>query len=379
MKAIVVGGGVGGLCAAAALRRTGIDAEILEAAPELRAEGSGLGILSNGIGALRALGLDLGLERRGTIVRVAEMCAPDGTVLRRHPFDADYAKIGAPTVCLSRTDLLEGLREAAEGVPITTGAAVTGFARDGSGVTAVLTDGRRVSGDILIGADGINSAIRAQVAGPAEPRYGGFVCWLATVPFDTGRFPEGLGRQYWGRGTRFGINDMGHGRFYWWGTTNTAKTEMSGGKDDLERTFAGWAPEIRELIEVTPEKEILTVPAQDRPFLDRWGDGPVTLLGDAAHPMLPSLSQGATSAIEDAVVLALSLRSAPDPETGLRLYEDRRRERTRRLVEESWTLGKQQQYTNRLLCAARTLAVRFAPLRLATPGYLDRLTFPGYD
>jgi 2-polyprenyl-6-methoxyphenol hydroxylase-like FAD-dependent oxidoreductase len=384
-KAVIIGAGIGGLAAAVALRRVGIDAEVWEQAGELRAAGTGLSVMSNALAAMRALGIDLHLgEERGAIVQRAEMLNPKGKPLVATPAAELYDRLGAPSVCIHRGDLQAALLEAADGAPIHLRAVATGFDSADDGVSVRFSDGREARGDLLIGADGIGSVIRAQLHGAAKPRYGGYFCWLATIPFDNPRMTNGLSAQYWGRGQRFGLHDIGQGRAYWWGTKTLPEhvaLNKKARKEELAEAFRGWAPETQELIDITPEEEIVPVPAQDRPFIERWGTGRVTLLGDAAHPMLTALAQGGSSAIEDAVVLAMALQSAPDIVTGLRSYEDLRRDRTRWLVETSRKLGWLEQIENPALVLLRNLSLRLTPPAKAFKTFEKGMTWtaPGAD
>ena len=168
-------------------------------------------------------------------------------------------------------------------------------------------------------------------------------------------------------------------RVYWWGTLNMAPAvarDWRGGKAEIERAYAGWAEEVQAAIARTPESAIISVPARDRPFLEQWGHGPVTLLGDAAHPMLPSLGQGAAVAVEDAVVLAHCLRHAADLPQALRRYEAVRRERTRWMVREAYSLSRVEQLAHPLADLARRLYLRWLPARLLDRRNEIALTFP---
>jgi 2-polyprenyl-6-methoxyphenol hydroxylase-like FAD-dependent oxidoreductase len=183
---------------------------------------------------------------------------------------------------------------------------------------------------------------------------------------------------YWGRGQRFGLIDIGGGMAYWWGTKNMPAArarDWNGDKADILAAFDGWAPEVVEAIERTPVDAILSVPAQDRPFLKQWGRGPITLLGDAAHPMLTSRSQGASSAVEDGYVLAEAIARIPDAVEALRAYEDRRRHRAAMLVRSSRRLNRLEQAQNPLACAARNLGVRCVPMRSLTRNTVRPMRF----
>ncbi|MFH8370139.1 FAD-dependent monooxygenase [Streptomyces sp. NPDC018031] len=379
LKAIVVGAGIGGLTTAIALRRVGVEVEVYERAGELRATGSALSVMTNAVTALAGLGIDLHLEKYGRQVDLFQIRTGRGRLIRTMPFPEVCRDLGAPSFCISRPDLQQALLAEAGDCRIELGAVATGFEISGGGAEVRFADGRVASGDVVIGADGFHSAVRRRLAGLDDARDGGYVCWLGIVPFRHRRFTTGYVGHYWGSGQRFGLIDIGHGRAYWWGTRNMsaeASHDWRGGKDEILRTYAGWADEVREVIRVTPEPDIIAVPAQDRPFLERWGEGPVTLLGDAAHPMLTSLGQGAAVAMEDAVVLAECLKGAADPVRALRRYEDLRRERTRELVVASRMASDAQHLENPWRRTVRDLRLRFAKRRSLVERDTAMLTFP---
>lgn len=381
IKVVVLGAGIGGLTTAAALRQAGFAVELYEAAPELRAQGFGLSVQANGINALRAIGLGIEEEllERGGKVETFRFNNPDGTPLRVLPVHRQDDRLGAPSVALHRTDLHAVLLRAIGDTPTHAGAQAIRFIDDGDHVRVEFADGRIAEGDLLIGADGIHSVVRAQLHGRAEPRPGNFVAWLACVPFEHPAVPRGYSAHYWGTGMRFGIHDIGHGRVYWWGTMSMPGDEAAnwqGTKEDLRRLYADWAPEVRACIEQTEWADVLAVPCQDRPPLEGWGRGRVTLLGDAAHPMLPSLGQGANSAIEDAVVLAHTLKTSLDPVAGLRRYEQVRAERTAMFVNGSWSLGKIEQTTDPNLVKLRNTYFRYAPTEFFLRELGKPMSFP---
>ncbi|MCM6772587.1 FAD-dependent monooxygenase [Nocardia sp. CDC159] len=381
-RVIVIGAGIGGLAAAISLNKLGIDVEIYERATELKPVGFGLSVGANAISALRSIGLDLRLAERGRTLETYRIFTSGGTLLRSLPIAEAMAALPDATVQIGRPDLQRALLDAAAGIPLHLGSAATGFetASDSGPVRVRFADGRSAEGDALVGADGVRSAIRRGLVGPHdEERYGGYVAWLALAPFAHPRFPPGSANHYWAKGKRFGIIDIGGGRAYWWGTEEipepTDRT-WKPDKDRIVRTFADWPEEVRAVIDTTPADAILGVPETDRPFLENWGAGPVTLLGDAAHPMLSSLGQGACMAIEDAVVLARSLAASTDPATGLRRYEDARRDRVRDMVALAHRVSRFEQGPTRLRAALRDTAVRLLPHRQLVRSLRAPLAFP---
>ncbi|MGH3675577.1 MAG: FAD-dependent monooxygenase [Mycobacterium sp.] len=365
----VIGAGIGGLTAAIALRAKGIDVEIYEAAPEPRATGTALGIASNATKVLRSLGIDLTTDASCRALEHFELRTARGELIRKLPGAAITAELGHPFVSIHRNELIRTLRNAAGDVPIHYGAEVVGVGIELCGARAICANGADVRAGVLIGADGFGSTVRSRVAGEQPPSEYGYVCWLATVRFSHPHMVPGYTGHYWGRGQRFGLIDIGGGMAYWWGTKNLPAAQArdwDGGKADILAAFEGWAPEVVEVIERTPADAIMSVPGQDRRFLKHWGRGPVTLLGDAAHPMLTSRSQGASSAVEDGYVLAEALARIPDAVEALRAYEDRRRRRARMLVRSSRRLNKLEQVQNPVACAARNLGLRYVPMRSFT-------------
>ncbi|CAM5516995.1 MULTISPECIES: FAD-dependent monooxygenase [Streptomyces] len=380
-KILVIGAGIGGLTTAAALRNAGLDVEIYERAGALKAAGSGLSVMSNAIAALESMGLDLALDKRGEVLRSYHVRTTRGRLIREFPFPKIIRKLGVPSVLITRSDLQEALLAATAGIPITYGATAESFTTDEATgrVTVRFQEGREAHGDALIGADGFHSVIRRQLHGPEGSRDSGYICWLAVIPFEHSRLTTGSVTHYWGSGKRFGLVDVGGGRVYWWGTKNMPPRESAnwrGGKIDVLRSYAGWADEIRQVIQATPEEKIIPVPSRDRVFLERWGRGPVTLLGDAAHPMLTSLGQGSAMAIEDAAVLVRHLTGAEDIPRALRRYEDDRRERARGMVAASRSISTFEQSENPVRRPLRDATFRYMPDARLTRTLEDALTFP---
>lgn len=367
-KALVVGGGIGGLAAALALRQVGFQVVVFERQHELREVGAGLSLWPNAMKALGKLGLARAVEAVSGPIEYAESRTWRGELLTQAPMGELNRRFGAPSVCVHRADLLATLSGALEEGVVRLGAKCMGFEQDGTGVTARFVDGREERGDLLIGGDGIHSAVRQQVLGDDKLRYVGYTAWRAIAEFEHDALPRGTTFVAWGRGSQFGIFPIGHGRVYWFATMNApegAGDAAGGRKSELAERFRGSYPPIEAAIEATEESAILRSDIYDLEPIERWGEGRVTLLGDAAHPTTPNLGQGACLALEDAVVLAGRLKEYSDVVSALRSYEARRRDRTAAITRLSHRLGRMWQAENPLAVGVSYLLARLVPVNLA--------------
>jgi 2-polyprenyl-6-methoxyphenol hydroxylase-like FAD-dependent oxidoreductase len=357
LRAVIVGGGIGGLTTAFALRRAGLEVVVLEKAGELREIGAGISIWVNAVEALERMGLADAVQAAGREEIEAEIRTSDGATLSRLPLGKRFGRNVILTRSALQRVLLAALEEA--GVPVRTGAECVGFKQDGFGVVAFLSDGEE-RGDLLVGADGLNSVIRRRLFGDERPRYAGFTAWRGMV--DLEHHDEAF--EAWGRGSVFGLAGLGRGHFYWYATRNAPEGQadsQAGRKAELLERFGGWHEPVPAVILATEEAEILRHDIYDREPLKRWGEGRVTLLGDAAHPMTPNLGQGACQAIEDAVVLADAVRETDSAASALRSYEARRIGRTGAVVRASRSMARVLQVEDPLLCGVRDAGVRFMP------------------
>jgi 2-polyprenyl-6-methoxyphenol hydroxylase-like FAD-dependent oxidoreductase len=375
LRAAIVGAGIGGLTAAIALRQAGVPVTVLERATALREIGAGLLLAANAQKALRELGLSESVGELGTNATMGEIRSWRGTVLATIPIGELEVRVGASSAAVHRADLQRVLMKALGEKPLCLGSECVGFEHYKRGVRVLLANGSEEHADLLIGADGLHSTVRERLFGAEEPRYAGYTAWRAVVELGDDLVPWGTGFESWGRGVRFGCAHIGKGRIYWFAAKNAPEGEKDGevGSPDgpkraLLRLFRGWHQPIEKLIAATAETAIRRDDLYDREPLERWGEGRVSLLGDAAHPMTPNLGQGASLAIEDAVVLARCLTQGPDgrPDApkALRRYEELRRERTAAMVRRSRLVGRVGQLENPLLCGLRNLAFMVTPSRL---------------
>lgn len=362
-KAIVIGGGIGGLAAGIALRRGGTDVKVFECADELCEVGAGISLWANALKALDKLGLGKIVSSFSTPSVVAGLRSWQGTLLTGGSITELQDNFGELCLIMHRADLLTALLTALGPEHVHLGAQCVGFRQDAAGVTAQFAEGSSARADVLIGADGLNSTVRTQLHGQRKPTYAGYTAWRAVVRFDRQQLLPG---ESWGRGARFGHIPMSNGHVYWYATKNAPEGERNPGgeKAELLRIFHGGHIPIHALIEATDESAILRNDIYDRPVLRRWGEGRVSLLGDAAHPMTPNLGQGACQALEDAVVLGNCLREGPAVVSALRCYEAQRIPRTSALVHRSRQIGLIGQWQNPLAVRLRDIFMKYVSVRL---------------
>lgn len=346
MKAIVVGAGLGGVTAALALDQIGWDVSVLERAPHLREIGAGIQISPNGIKILDALGVMPRIEAKLFQPEAIEIRhGATGTRLLHLPMRAIAAdRWGARYIQIHRADLLDGLVKTLLGRQpdaLRTGTEVTRYETSSKGAAVTLADGTRIEADLIIGADGIHSAIRTQMLGPDTPDFTGNVAWRAVVPTEAlgDAAPPPSGVVWTGPGkhavtTRIragamvnfvGIVEQDSWTEEGWhltGTAAEARADFGGWNDTLD-AILGAAPQLHRWALFT------------RPPLPRWSDGAVALLGDAAHPMLPSMAQGAVQAMEDAYVLSRELSKGGMISAALERYFAARIDRVTRVQEQS--------------------------------------------
>ena len=356
MKAVIIGGGIGGVSAAIALLRVGIEAVVFEQADALREVGAGLSLWTNAVEALRKLGAEEAVLATGSILERFEARTWQGDLLTETSFGELGRRLGAPNVLVHRAELLRGLALLIDESLVCCRARCVAFEENAHGVTARFADGRKAEGDLLIGADGLHSVIRGKLVGETKPRYSGYTGWRGLAQFVHEKFPEGYGIESWGPGRRFGLHHCGPGRVYWYATKNLPErtpAAAAGHQAEVLASFGGWHTPIPEVIRATESSAILRNDIVDRKPVKHWGRGRVTLLGDAAHPTTPNLGQGACQAIEDAVVLASCLRKASDVHSALRSYESQRLAWTADITNKSWLIGKICQWENPLACWLR--------------------------
>jgi salicylate hydroxylase len=344
MQVAIVGGGIGGLSAALQLLKVGFDVDIYEQAPQLSEIGAGIQISPNASRLLQRSGLKAAMDSVGVRPRaVHQRRWDDGRTLQCAPLGPEVeAAFGAPYYHFHRADLANLLAGALPQECLHVGHKLIGLEQKGARVIARFESGATAEADLLVGADGIHSRVRELVSGPEKPHFTGCVAWRGLVPAERVRHlgieiashswlgPGGHVVHYWVSGGRMMnvvcVVEQGD----WEKESWTDKGEVA----DVLARFEGWHPMVRSLVGAFSETFVWAL--HDRSELPCWSDGRVTLLGDACHPMLPMMAQGAAQSIEDGAALAALLRALPgDVRGALARYEAVRKPRATKLQQAS--------------------------------------------
>lgn len=356
MRVLIVGSGIAGLTAAIALRKVGCEVAVYERAPELREVGAGISLWANALRALDYLGAGAAVRAVALPLTRSEMRARDGyKVQASYPAGYFEQKLGVtPFVAMThRADLVAVL---AAQLPVGVaryGFECVGVEQDDRGATVRFQNGHADTADLVVGADGLNSAVRAALFGPQPPRYAGYTCWRGVAPRPALVEPGYVG-EWWGRGRRFGITTLPGDRVYWFSVLNSPQ----GGKAADEHAavaeaFRNFAPPVPELIASTLPERVLRNDILDRKPARPWHVGRVGLIGDAAHATTPNFGQGGCMAIEDAVVLSRHVRGTKSAAEVWEGFTTERYIRTAAIVNESWRFGKVAQLEGRAACWLR--------------------------
>ena len=349
-RAVISGGGIGGLASGIALDRAGFDVQVLERAPSLEPLGAGLSLWPNAVHALRALGLGEvadapGVPRGGGALRRA-----DGSVLASYDPVEIEQRYGAPLVGVHRADLQQALVGALGPEKVRCDAGVSGLAPEG----VRLCDGSVLEADLVVGADGLHSVIREHIAGAEDPHDSGIVAYRGVVE-QRSDVPAG---ERWGAGSVAGLLPLSRDRVYWY---LAFMGDASGDTDELHERAGEYGSPVPEIVAATDPDAVLCHVPFDRPPPDRMVAGNAALVGDAAHPMLPFLGQGACSALEDAVALGSAVAAEASLDRALAAYEAKRLPRAAKLVKGSRAASRAALAQSAALRAARNAAVRALP------------------
>ena len=364
-RVAIIGGGIGGATAGCALAQAGLEVSVYEAAPELKEIGAGVALQPNAMRVLRMIGVEDAVRKVAGRSEYLVTCdGKTGRTISKISRAQQAATYGLAGATVHRADLLDVIADALPTGSVTLGKRCAAVESRDDAAVARFEDGTEIEADVIIGADGIHSRVRAALFGPDDPRFTGKICYRSVVSMDaiTGAKPSTDNAQWLGphgtivlyplRGNQL-VNvvahyDDEHYRHESW--INECDRE-----EVLDR-YAGWHASLRRVFAAgdTWYKWAL----YDRDPIPRWTQGRITILGDAAHPMLPYLGQGACQAIEDGAVLATALRAEPEnPQRALERYESTRRPRASRVVLAARERGASNHLSSPLAALRRDLGI----------------------
>jgi 2-polyprenyl-6-methoxyphenol hydroxylase-like FAD-dependent oxidoreductase len=331
---LVVGGGLAGLSLARALHHKGLTVELIERNTEWRAEGGGIAVQPNGIRILRWLGLGAAVEQHGERVQCWSFCDQDGEILSRNDL-GDLWGDTEPFIGIERMRLQQILVSGIAGLPCRLGTAIRSLTQHDDHVSVVFSDGSLGAYDLVVGADGITSAVRKLAFAAISPAYTGAMAWRSIAPIR----PQGLTSLKFllGEGRFFGLCPVADGRTYGFGNITGPRTHEPtiGRLDRLRQHFIGFAEIVQDYLRALSNDEQIHCGPVDWVALEQWHVGRIILIGDAAHASSPMMGQGGCMAMEDAWVLAEKLVSCGSLPEALVSFVARRLPRVRWVHQES--------------------------------------------
>ncbi|MEL0637305.1 FAD-dependent urate hydroxylase HpxO [Marinomonas sp. TI.3.20] len=337
MKALIIGAGIGGMAAAAALKQQGIECEIFEAVKEIKPVGAAISVWSNGVKCMNHLGMGHIMdELGGPMLNMAYQDGKSGDIMTQFSLKPLIDAVGERPCPVSRAGLQSMMVDCWSREKVQFGKRVERVEETDQGVSAYFTDGSVVHGDFMIAADGARSVVRGYVLGiELERRYAGYVNWNGLVGADATIAPLDQWTTFVGDGKRVSVMPISDNRFYFFfdvplpvGLEENRATL----KDDLKGYFSGWADPVQTLIDALDPETTNRIEIHDVEPFDTFVKGHIALLGDSAHSTTPDIGQGGCSAMEDAVVLGMSFADNQDIDTALLAYQSRRHERAKDLV-----------------------------------------------
>ena len=365
MKTTIIGAGIGGLTTAIALKQKGFDVEIFEASPVFSEAGAGINLATNAMQVYKRLGLYETILNAGSHNDTMNITDEKLNVLSGINLKHYEEKHKVKSVAIHRTTLHEILLSQLSDVNIHLDKKVKSINRQGKNTEIQFADGTNHLAEVLIGADGINSAIRKSVFDNTSLRIAKQVCWRGIVKMDIDQKYQIELNELWGKGKRFGFVAIGSNEYYWYALANYKNDYQQEYKNvELTELYSDFHPLVAKLIKNTPKESILTnIIADLKPILT-WHSGNICLLGDSAHATTPNLGQGACQAIESALVLANCMDKYDSVEKAFEKFQDIRIKKANKIIKTSWNIGFLSQLNNGFLISLRNFVLKITPSKV---------------
>lgn len=361
-KFTIIGGGIAGLTTALALSQSGIDSEIFEASPEIKAVGAGLGLGGNAIKAFMKLGIAEEVMNLGRFMDEFIIKDYKGKTITRADSKALGKKYGVDNFTIHRVVLHDFLLSRLNQEKIQTNKKLADLKLLDNSISLEFEDGTQHETEYLIAAEGIHSVVRKKLVPGSEPRYAGYTCWRTVI--DNNQLKLNGTYESWGPGRRFGIVPLAGDKIYLFATLNAPRHDpaMKAFKvQDLQNTFRDFHSPVGEILEQTRNEDLLWNDIIDIKPINRFAFDRILLIGDAAHATTPNMGQGACQAIEDSVVLSQELARQDNPVLAFKNFEQRRLKRTHYITKNSWNIGRMGQVENKAVMAIRNFILRHLP------------------
>lgn len=366
MKALIVGGGIGGLCAAVALQKKGIEVLVFEQAPELKEVGAGLSIAPNGMQVLKRLELVEEIISKGITIDSASITDSRGKSISTVDNTVFKRKFGYAPVAIHRFTLQHILLKQLPEHQVLAGKKFARYQETENGIEAHFEDGSVYQGDFLIGADGIKSGVRKQLLGEVQLRYSGQTCWRGIAEMTLPTDEKNTFQEIWMNraGLRSAYVQINDHQVYWYVTICSAPgghEESDKTKTYLKELTKDVASRIHEVIDHTNDTLIIRNDLNDFLPMETWSKGKVVLIGDAAHATTPNLGQGANQAMESAYYLAECLAGSLGIQAAFRQYQNTRKPKAHLVTKRSWQFGKISNFSSPFMMALVKTLVRYSP------------------
>lgn len=366
MKIAIIGGGIGGLCAAVTLQKQGFSVQVYEASPTFQPVGAGIGIGSNALQALMEIGVGEEIFANGHALHQQVFLDTYGNTLNTIDLTVLKELYGQENITIHRADLHNIFLKALKPDTLHFNKKYISVEQNDNHVTVYFEDGTTVTADMLIAADGIHSSIRQQLLPGSVTRYAGYTCWRG-ITENNGRVDEYTSSEYWATQGRFGMAPMKNGLIYWFACINTTAKNPQFQKitaPEIADIFDHLPKVVHNIITTTPLERILHHDLSDIKPLRQFVFGRVVLLGDAAHATTPNMGQGAGQAIEDAIVLGNGFKQFEHVDKVLVFYEEKRVARTAKVIRLSRQIGEIAQIQSRPIASVRDFLFPFIPSKL---------------